>query len=309
MDVLVSGYALRRFGDVFEPVDGVRWVEVAPDADASQVACAWLSADLFYSGQLDVFFDGCRRAPALRWVHTSSAGTDGAWFDELLARGVRLTTSHVNDIPIAEYVLGMVLRHFQRHDEWVAARAERTWVHHDFRELSGTTWLIVGVGAIGGRVAERVRAFGARVIGVRRSARGGEPVDELVTPDRLLDVVPAADVVLLARPAGPPVVDAAFLAAMRDGSVLVNVARGSLVDEDALLASLERGVPEHAILDVFATEPLPPDSPFWSHPRVTVTPHNANGGTGRYRRAAELFGTNLRRYQRGEPLPDEVAAP
>lgn len=310
MDAFVSGDALARFGDVLRPVDDVRWVEVEPDADTSAAECAWLSADLFYSGRLDLFFDGCRRAPALRWVHTSSAGTDGAWFDELLARGVRLTTSHVNDVPIAEYVLGMVLRHFQRHDEWMTARAARQWVHHDFREIAGTTWLIVGVGAIGARVAERARAFGARVVGVRRSPRGDEPVDDVVTPDRLLDVLPAADVVVLARPAGPPppLVDAAFLGAMREGSVLVNVARGSLVDEGALLAALDGGTPAHAILDVFGTEPLPSDSPFWSHARVTLTPHNANGGVGRYRRAAELFAANLRRYQRGDPLPDEVSA-
>jgi phosphoglycerate dehydrogenase-like enzyme len=306
--VLVSGDALERFGDVLRPVPDVEWVVVDPDVDSGAVECAWLSADLWYGGVLGAFVDGCRRAPRLRWVHTSSAGTDGPWFDELLARGVRLTTSHVNDVPIAEYVLAMVLRHFQRHDDWAAVRRDRRWSHHDFREVAGTTWLVVGVGAIGTRVAERARAFGARVVGVRRTPHGDEPVDQIVTPDRLLDVVPDADVVVLARPAGPPVVDAEFLAAMREGSVLVNVARGSLVDEDALVEALDRGVPDHAVLDVFRTEPLPLDNPLWSHPRVTITPHNANGGLGRYRRAAELFAANLRRYQRGEPLPDEVSA-
>ena len=121
-----------------------------------------------------------------------------------------------------------------------------------------------------------------------------------MTPDALGDVLPDADVVVLARPAPAvgegPVVDGAFCAAMRPGSLLVNVARGSLVDDDALLAALDRGVPEHAVLDVFTTEPLPADHPYWVHPRVTVTPHTANGGFGRYRRAAELFAANLRRY-------------
>jgi phosphoglycerate dehydrogenase-like enzyme len=252
---------------------------------------------------MGVFFAGLRAAPRLRWVHTSSAGTDGAGFDELLARGVLLTTSHVNAMPIAEYVLAMVLRHYQRPGEWEAARRERKWAHHDFREVLGTTWLVIGLGAIGSEVATRARAFGARVIGVRRSPVGDEPVDAMVTPDALLDVVDEADVVVLSRPASPgapPVVDDAFLSRMRPGSVLVNIARGSLVDDAALLAALDRGVPEHAILDVFDVEPLPADSRYWTHPRVTVTPHSANGGLGRYRRAAELFARNLDRFVRGE---------
>lgn len=305
MDVFASSDAAATVRDLVDPTV-VRFVDVVRDADTSSVEAAWLSADLWHRGTMGVFFGGLRRAPGLRWVHTSSAGTDGAGFDDLLARGVLLTTSHVNAVPIAEYVLAMVLRHYQHPDEWDAARRERAWVHHDFREVLGTTWLVVGLGAIGSEVATRVRAFGGRVVGVRRTPRGDEPVDAVVTPDALLDVVGDADVVVLSRPASPgapPVVDGAFLARMRAGSMLVNVARGSLVDDAALLAALDRGVPEHAILDVFPVEPLPGDSPYWTHPRVTVTPHSANGGVGRYRRAAELFASNLDRFVRGELAP------
>jgi phosphoglycerate dehydrogenase-like enzyme len=304
MDVFASAAAVATVRDLVEP--SVRFVDVVPGADTSSVDAAWLSADLWHGGTLGVFFAGLRAAPRVRWVHTSSAGTDGAGFDELRARGVLLTTSHVNATPIAEYVLAMVLRHYQRPGEWDAARRERTWAHHDFREVLGTTWLVIGLGAIGSEVATRARAFGARVIGVRRSPSGDEPVDLMVTPDALPDVASDADVVVLSRPASPgapPIVDTAFLSAMRPGSVLVNVARGSLVDDAALLAALEQGVPEHAILDVFDVEPLPDDSPYWAHPRVTVTPHSANGGLGRYRRAAELFASNLDRFVRGELMP------
>jgi phosphoglycerate dehydrogenase-like enzyme len=127
--------------------------------------------------------------------------------------------------------------------------------------------------------------------------------------DELLEELARCDVVVLAAPATPEtvgLVDERFLAAMASGSVLVNIARGALVDEAALLAALDRGRPEAAILDVFATEPLPADSPFWDHPRVVLTPHSSAGGLARHARAADLFVENLERYRTGRPLLHEV---
>jgi phosphoglycerate dehydrogenase-like enzyme len=278
--------------------------EVAPEV-------AWLTAEAFYDGVVVPFFELVHRAESIRWVHSPAAGVDLPFYAGLGERGVRLTTSHVNAIPIAEYVLGTVLAHYQQLERWREAQQAHEWRHHEFREVFGTTWLVVGVGAIGGAVARRARAFGARVLGVRRHPTGAEPVDELVSPDRLLDAVPVADVVVLCAPATPQtqrMVDERFLAALRPGAVLVNVARGALVDEPALLRALDRGTPELAILDVFATEPLPPDSPLWSHDRVVVTPHSSSGGRGRHERAAALFVENLARYVRGEALLHEVPA-
>ncbi len=320
IDVLLTEHAFREYRDRLEQAavptrlirvqqDGVLVVDGSPPDVVPQPEVAWLTAEAFYDGVVVAFFDAVAAAPSLRWLHSPAAGVDLPFFAGLAERGVRVTTSHVNAIPIAEYVLAAVLSHYLGLDEWREAQTAHAWRHHEFREVHGTTWLVVGLGAIGGAVATRAGAFGAHVVGVRRTPRGDEPVAELLTPDRVLDAVPRADVVVLAAPgtaATHHLVDDRFLAAMRPGSVLVNVARGSLIDEPALLRALERGVPEAAILDVFDTEPLPPDSPLWDHPRVVVTPHSSSGGAGRLARAVDLFVDNLGRYARGDPLLHEA---
>jgi phosphoglycerate dehydrogenase-like enzyme len=266
---------------------------------------------MFYDGLVRPFFRLSLECGSMRWLHSPAAGLDLPGYGELLAQGIRLTTSHVNRIPIAEYVVSAVLCHYQRPEEWQAARADKAWRPHEFREVYGTTWLIVGLGAIGGEVAIRARAFGALVLGVRRNPIGDEPVDQMLQPGQVEDVLPDCDVVVLAAPGSKEtrhLVNARFLGRMREGSVLVNVGRGSLVDEVALVAALDKGVPEAAILDVFQTEPLPVASPLWTHPRVVVTPHSSAGGLGRHERGADLFLENLARYRSGLALLNEVTA-
>ena len=281
----------------------VAWEDAAPDV-------AWVTADLFDGGPVRPFFKLLLTAkPA--WVQLAGAGVDHPVFGMIMDEGVRLTTSHVTGTPIAEYVLRSVLDHYQRPASWGAERADRRWVGHDFREVHGTTWLVVGLGAIGSAVAVRAKAFGATVLGVRRTPDGSEPVDECVRPDRIEALLPRADVVVLCTPGGEAtrhLMNDVTLRLMRSGSVLVNVGRGSLIDEEALLAALDRGIPEVAVLDVTDTEPPPPESWLWTHPHVVLTPHTSAGGTGRYGRATEVFCDNLRRWQLGEPLRHEVAA-
>jgi phosphoglycerate dehydrogenase-like enzyme len=323
LEVLVSGEAWATFGERIAEAapsarvttidaDGVLASTVAGRAACPQPEVSWLSNDVFRNGVLAPLGALLQDAPTLRWVQSGAAGADGALARALIARGVRFTTAHVTAVPIAEYVIGAVLRAYQEPERWAADAAQRVWRHREFREVHGTTWLVVGLGAIGTEVAQRAGAFGARVVGVRRTPRGDEPVDELLTPDGLLDAVPGADVVVVCAPGTDDtrhLVDARFLAAMREGSVLVNVARGSLVDEGALLAALDAGRPAHAVLDVFDVEPLPPESPFWTHSRVTATPHSSGGGLGRYARSADVFAANLARYVAGEPLAHEVDRP
>jgi phosphoglycerate dehydrogenase-like enzyme len=278
------------------------------DADAVQPEAAFATGDIFFRGGAAPWFELLLSVESLRWFQSPAAGYI-ALYDRLFERGVRVTGAHVNAIPIAEYVIQAVLAHFQGAAEWAAAGAAHEWRPHEFREVFGTTWLVIGVGSIGSAVAERARALGARVLGHRRHPTGREPVDEMLRREALLDELPRCDVVVVAAPATPETtafVDDRFLAAMAPDSVLVNVARGALVDEAALLAALDRGRPAAAILDVFATEPLPADSPFWEHPRVVLTPHSSAGGLARHGRVADLFVENLERYRNGQPLLHEV---
>jgi phosphoglycerate dehydrogenase-like enzyme len=245
------------------------------------------------------------KSPRLSWVHTGAAGVDGPVWRQLVQKGAQLTTGHGQAISIAEYVVAGVLEHLQRWPERHAAQAERRWARLPFREVAGMRWLVVGFGAIGEAVAERARAFGAEIIGVRRSGAPHPAADRMARLADVRGLLPEADVVVLAAPLNAEtagLADAAFFAAMKPGSVLANVGRGGLVDEAALLAALEAGVPEHALLDVFATEPLPEDSPFWAHPRVSLTAHASAFGSGQTARNDALFLENLRRKLAGDPL-------
>ncbi len=281
----------------------IRWEDARPEV-------AWGTSDLFREGApIRAFFGLLARVPGLRWFQSPAAGYDAPVFARLVEQGTRITNAHVNSLPIAEFVMRAVLDEFQGAGLWRSLATERRWAIHDWREVSGTTWLIVGLGSIGTEVATRARAFGARVIGCRRSPSADDPTDLTVTPDRLGDVVGRADVIVLAAPATPAtadLVDASFLTGLKEGCVLVNVARGSLIDEEALLRSLDAGRPAAAVLDVFNSEPLPPDHPFWDHPSVRITPHNAAGGRGRLERQHQLFADNLDRHLGGRPLLNDV---
>jgi phosphoglycerate dehydrogenase-like enzyme len=305
--VLISQTCIDLLGPRFEalpvtPVVAGGWAE--------GVEVAWASSDVFRDPKLTRKVLGAAKASdELKWLHTSAAGVDSPIFRELADRGVVLTTSHVTGPTIAEYTMRAVLDWYQKPELWQQAQRERRWQEHEFREVLGTTWLIVGLGSIGREVAVRAKAFGATVIGTRRTPSGDEPVDEMLTPDRTAEVLPRADVVVLAAPATAAtsgLVDEAFLAAMKPGSVLVNIARGPLVDEAALLRALDAGSLDGALLDVTNDEPLPADSPLWSHPGVALTPHSSGLGSGRLARSGEIFLENLTKFLAGEPMRNVV---
>jgi len=284
--------------------------EVVQESDLALTA-AWANNDLFVGGPTRDFMIAVLRSPTVRWVQSGAAGFDHPVFGMLVDKGVTLSNSHATAPGIAEFVVASVLSHYHPQAQQRALQNEHTWQRTLFREISGGTWLVIGIGHIGCEVATRARAFGARVIGVRRSPTGAEPVDVMLPPSEMKSAASEADVVVVCAASNAEsvhLIDADFLSRMKPDSVLVNVARGSLVDEAALLASLDRGVPQHAALDVFAVEPLPADSPLWTHPRVAITAHCAAGSDGLVRRGDQLFIDNVVRHARGEQPSNVVDA-
>lgn len=245
----------------------------------------------------------------VRWVQSSAAGFEHPVFGRFLEAGIRLSVNDASSIAIAEYVLAEVLACFQPLVARRSAQASARWERLPFRELHGTRWLIVGYGSIGRAVAQRAAAFGASIVGVRRTPQPDALALRVVGPHALGAEASEADVLVIAAAANASsrhLIDAGVLAAMKADAVLVNVARGALVDEAALLTSLDAGRPGAAILDVFDEEPLPGDSPLWRHPRVRLTAHCSGHSDGVALRGAEVFLEHLDAFRADAPLRLEV---
>lgn len=262
----------------------------------------------FFSDALAEAWDA---AAGLRWVHVAAAGVDAMLFPALRSSGVRLTNAHgVFDRPIAEFVLAAVLARDKQLHRSKALQREHRWVHRELRRTQRSTALVVGTGGIGRETARLLRAVGMDVRGAGRTARAEDPdFGTVVASAELAEHVGWADHVVLAAPLTAQtrgLVGARVLAAMPPHAHLVNVGRGQLVDEGALVEALRAGRPAAATLDVFDTEPLPPDHPFWDMDDVHVSAHMCGDVEGWRDELAAQFATNLRRWRAGDPLLNEV---
>lgn len=248
---------------------------------------------------------------SLRWIHWAGAGVDAAMFDELANSDIQFTNARgVFDRPMAEWVLGVVIAFAKRFPEIMASQARAEW-HYRLSELvAGKRALVVGVGSIGRAVGRLLHAVGMQIEAVGRSARDGDPdFGHVYSIDELRARLPDADYVVLITPLTEQtrgMFGAAEFAAMSPGARFINIGRGALVVEEALLAALHAGGIAGAALDVFVDEPLPSQSPFWTAPNCLVSPHISGDYAGFEAAMADQFIENWRRYRAGEPLLNVV---
>lgn len=259
-------------------------------------------------------------ATKLKWVHSAAAGVGSALHPEMLASDVLFTNSAgIHAVPIAEYVVAGVL-HFLRGLDYATYQQYRTeWNKTPFvrldsvlREMDTVRALVIGTGGIGQAIGERLTALGARCTGVRRRPELGPPAgfDRVVSLDSLDAELSGSDVIVLAAPLTPQtngLLDGRRLDLLPRSAIVVNVSRGALLDEDALVVRLRDGRLRGAVLDVFREEPLATFSPLWQLRQVLLTPHVSPVSPGRFwPRQLDLFLDNWRRYVSGMPLNNQV---
>jgi phosphoglycerate dehydrogenase-like enzyme len=254
--------------------------------------------------------------PHLEWIHAMAAGAGGAvkasGLDSGTLQKFRVTTSAgVHALPLAEFAALGILNGFKRSAELAQDQAARVWpeLRTPTRLVNGSHLVVTGLGEIGLETARIARALGMTVSGTKRSVEPIDGIQEVAGNDGLAGLLATADAVVNTLP-GTPSTEKLFsrevFAAMKPGTILVNVGRGTVVDEEALLEALDNGQVSYACLDVFAVEPLPQDSPLWNHPRVMVSPHTSALSAAENRLIAERFCGNLRTFLDGGELPHVV---
>jgi D-2-hydroxyacid dehydrogenase (NADP+) len=312
---LLFGPIASRWADSLEA--GLPGADLRVAAEASEAEVHWPEIEVLFTWNRLFGPDQFRKAIHLRWVHSLSAGVDRLLFPELVSSGVVLTcTKGIHAPTMAQHAMALMLALARRLDFFVRAQAEARWVTNIERpplhDLQGKTLAIVGLGAVGREIVRLALPFGMSAVAARRHREqdGSSNVDRVFGPDELSAMLSQADVVVVTCPLTPETAGLfgreAF-AAMRPGAWLINLARGGVVQEEALVAALEEGRLGGAALDVFAREPLPSESPLWGMERVIITPHLSVASQETQKRAIALACENFRRFVGGQPLLSQVS--
>lgn len=304
----------RRFVDVLRRQFPHHTFHDAWDADALRALLP--DADVAFSAAIDRSAFGA--LSRLKWVQSPAAGVGGMLGPELIASPIVVTSARgVRARSIAEHVMGVTIALARLVPLVLRRQAEHAWALEEIessgavRTLHDRRMAIVGLGAIGIEVARLASAFGMRVSAIRRriEAERPESVEEVLPPGQLHDVLSRSDVVVLSAPQTTEttrLIDRAALDRIKRGALLINVGRGKLVDDEAVIAALQDGRLGGAALDVFTREPLDAASPYWDLPNVIITPHIAGAMEDYWTPLVDLFAQNLRRFEHGEPLLNVV---
>jgi phosphoglycerate dehydrogenase-like enzyme len=305
---------------VARPDDEALRALMPPPADARLVV-GWSPADfgaaaaeaeviVACSAPADVVVPVLRGAPQVRWIHSIAAGVDNLLAPEIVDAPIVLTNARgAYSVSLAEWAMGAVLHFAKDVRRLIRSQEARRWDPFDVRLIQGRTLGIVGYGDIGRRTAERARAFGMKIVAVRREPGVDPSCDEVFGRDRLGDALARSDYVVAAAPLTPEtrgLIGAAAFQAMKPDAVLINVGRGPVVDEAALVAALQTGRLRGAALDVFEREPLSPESPLYSMENVLLSPHSADHFAGWRESSMRLFLENLALFRASAPLRNVV---
>ena len=294
-------------------------VEFVQAMNADQAMECLADVDVSLSAQLSPAM--VERAARLQWIHSPAAAiADLLPLDAIAQRKVVVTNSRgVQAVPMAEQVMAGLLALSRRLDLTLAAQRKRRWIQEQLGDadrpwmLDGKRMTIVGLGTIGEAIATRAHAFGIRITGVRRRPElgGSSVVERVVGPDQLDQALSGADIAVITAPFVPTttgIVGAKQISLMNRGAILVNVGRAQIVDTAAMIRALQTGTLGGAVLDVFDKEPLDASSPLWAMPNVVITPHSAGFRATHWDAVTKLFGDNLMRWLKGEPLLNVVDA-
>lgn len=296
-----------RLGDLRDQAE----IRFANSTDELRAVLPGADAMLGWNFRADSLREAWDSAQELRWIHWCGAGVDAAMFPELVQSAVQLTNARgIFDRPMAEWVLGMILGFAKRFPQTLEFQLLKEWNHRLSETIEGKRALVVGVGSIGRAVGRLLQAAGMKVDGIGRSARdGGSDFDRIHAIGDLHTRLALADYVILITPLTPEtrnLFGAAEFGAMANHARFINIGRGALVVEADLLQALHDGEIAGAALDVFAEEPLPSDSPFWSAPNCLVSPHMSGDYLEFEAAMADQFMTNWTNYVAGNPLVNVV---
>ena len=319
--ILIEGQAYYRLESQMSAIDpelkfilmqsdGQLYLDGQPiSVDAAKPDVAWLNVGLVRANLGQQYVQTVLATGTVKWLQTYNAGLDQPFYQKMFDQGIRISASSAQAIAIAEYIIANILACYQDVFERRHYQQAHQWQKTVFKELWHTRWLLIGFGNIGQAVAQRLRAFACEIIAVRRSGQAHVLADQVITLEQMAVHLPQVDGVIVACPLTDEttgLVDEEFFQQLKPGATLVNIARGKIVDETALIDALTRGTVGQAILDVFDPEPLPADSPLWDLDNVVITPHSSNAGENTPLRGDLLFLENLRRFLAHEPLLNEA---